>query len=94
MPALPQRGQVPAGDGAAACLSPCGSTDGVFRPTNLPFPQNTQDWKKKHELDRKQITEVVCALCETRQPVGDHCAACDVSFGGLAGGQEAALFWA
>ncbi|KAL4856014.1 E3 ubiquitin-protein ligase [Chlorella vulgaris] len=40
-----------------------------------------QDWQRKHELDRKAITELVCALCNTRQPVGTCCTACGVSFG-------------
>ena len=54
-----------------------------------------QDWKKKHELDRKQIKEVVCALCETRQPVADHCQACGVAFGGFAlGGRSGAALGA
>ena len=43
--------------------------------------QQEQDWSRKHELDRKRITEVVCALCETRQPVGSECTSCGVTFG-------------
>ena len=52
-----------------------------------------QDWQKKHELDRKSIAELVCALCDTRQPVSTACTACGVQFGErrrrgwLAGGQ-------
>ena len=58
-----------------------------------------QDWQKKHELDRKSIAELVCALCDTRQPVSTACTACGVQFGerrrraaggaaGVAGGQQ------
>lgn len=43
-----------------------------------------QDWSKKHELDRKSIREVVCALCEARQPVGGSCSACGAAFGAYA----------
>ncbi|KAG7674604.1 putative E3 ubiquitin-protein ligase RZFP34 [Nannochloris sp. 'desiccata'] len=43
--------------------------------------QQEQDWAKKHELDRKLIKDVVCALCETRQPVSSSCISCGVSFG-------------
>ena len=43
--------------------------------------QQEQDWAKKHELDRKLITDVVCALCETRQPVSSSCTNCGAAFG-------------
>jgi len=46
--------------------------------------QQEDDWRKKHELDRKCISEVVCALCSTRQAVGSECALCGVSFGAYA----------
>ncbi len=42
-----------------------------------------QDWQQKHELDRKAIQELVCALCDTRQPVTASCTACGVDFGAL-----------
>jgi hypothetical protein len=44
------------------------------------------DWEKKHELDRSTVAELVCALCETRQPVGVVCAnaACGAAFGAFA----------
>jgi hypothetical protein len=44
------------------------------------------DWEKKHELDRSTVSELVCALCETRQPVGVACAnmACGTAFGAYA----------
>eukprot|EP00887_Chlorella_sp_A99_P003656 scaffold7.g3656.t1 len=40
-----------------------------------------EDWRRRHELDRKRIATLVCAVCDTSQPVGDHCASCGVSFG-------------
>ncbi len=40
-----------------------------------------QDPKKAHMLDRAKIAEVVCALCDLRQPVGKECKACGVQFG-------------
>ena len=43
--------------------------------------QQEQDWSKKHELDRKRISQVVCALCDTRQLVADHCNTCGAAFG-------------
>lgn len=43
--------------------------------------QQEPDWEKKHELDRKSIREVICALCDLRQPVGTLCLGCGVSFG-------------
>lgn len=39
------------------------------------------DVEKRHELVRKDIKHVVCALCETRQPVAHSCVSCGVSFG-------------
>jgi len=41
----------------------------------------SQDPQKRHRLDRKLVTEVVCALCDTRQPVAQECSSCGVSFG-------------
>jgi len=40
-----------------------------------------QDPKKRHELERKNVKELVCALCGTRQPVNQHCQHCFVTFG-------------
>ena len=40
-----------------------------------------QDPKKRHELDRKMVVELVCALCDARQPVSQHCRQCHVAFG-------------
>jgi hypothetical protein len=40
-----------------------------------------QDATKRHTLDRKQVTEVICALCGTRQPVAASCSSCGVQFG-------------
>ena len=35
-----------------------------------------QDPAKRHELVRKDVREVVCALCNTRQPVAPYCRHC------------------
>lgn len=43
-----------------------------------------QDWQKKHELDRKAIQELVCAVCNTRQGVSPNCVSCGVDFGAYA----------
>lgn len=40
-----------------------------------------RDHKIAHELDRKTVTEVVCAVCELRQPVGPNCGQCGERFG-------------
>ena len=42
---------------------------------------SVQDPKLRHEIDRKTVQEVVCALCQTRQPVGRTCINCQVTFG-------------
>ena len=39
------------------------------------------DVNLKHELVRKDVKEVVCLLCDTRQPVGPTCTSCGVDFG-------------
>ena len=40
-----------------------------------------QDSNLRHELDRSQVQEVVCSLCDLRQPVATHCTRCSVEFG-------------
>lgn len=45
---------------------------------------SAQDPKKRHELDRKLVQELLCALCGERQPAGRHCRKCGVSFGAYA----------
>lgn len=40
-----------------------------------------QDPQKRHQLDRKQVAEVICALCDTQQPVSASCSSCGVTFG-------------
>lgn len=40
-----------------------------------------QDESKRHELVRTDVREVLCALCDLRQPVGTRCARCKVAFG-------------
>ncbi|KAJ8923952.1 hypothetical protein NQ315_006728 [Exocentrus adspersus] len=39
------------------------------------------DDEEDHTLDRKAITELICALCDTRQPVQTKCKTCGVLFG-------------
>lgn len=34
------------------------------------------------EIDRRAVQEVICAACETRQPVSNKCTNCDTTFGG------------
>ncbi|KAL0040618.1 hypothetical protein WJX77_012540 [Trebouxia sp. C0004] len=43
--------------------------------------ENEVDPKKRHDLERKNVKELVCALCDTRQPVNQHCQHCFVTFG-------------
>lgn len=43
-----------------------------------------QDPKKRHEMDRKLVEEVLCAMCGDRQPVARHCRKCLASFGAYA----------
>jgi len=37
--------------------------------------------EKRHEIERKLVKEVVCALCNTRQAVSEQCRSCGVCFG-------------
>jgi hypothetical protein len=54
------------------------------RPTLSAPLLRAQDWSKKHELDRKRITRVVCALCALQQDVGEACTGCGAAFGAYA----------
>lgn len=40
-----------------------------------------QDASRRHKLDRTHISEVVCSLCNSRQPVAKACRSCGASFG-------------
>ena len=40
-----------------------------------------QNPKIKHKLNRFDIKEIVCAKCETKQPVSNICINCNISFG-------------
>lgn len=40
-----------------------------------------QDPSKRHELDRTTVRELVCALCDLRQPVASMCTGCGIEFG-------------
>lgn len=59
------------------------SLDGCWASAvlTLQAKSNLQDSSKRHELDRTRVKEVVCALCELRQPVGAACMGCGVRFG-------------
>ncbi|KAL4441825.1 hypothetical protein ABPG77_003741 [Micractinium sp. CCAP 211/92] len=66
-------------------ITPCCNEEWWCRHChNKAKDTDEQDWQKKHELDRKAIQELVCALCETRQPVSARCTACGVDFGAYA----------
>ena len=39
-----------------------------------------RDPNKAHQLDRTKVQEVICASCETRQPVSNQCVACAITF--------------
>lgn len=40
-----------------------------------------QDPAKQHQLDRTQVKEVICALCDKRQPISETCTSCGTGFG-------------
>lgn len=40
-----------------------------------------QDPKLRHELDRRAVRELICAMCNTRQAKIDQCRVCGVAFG-------------
>ncbi|KAK5647491.1 hypothetical protein RI129_002383 [Pyrocoelia pectoralis] len=39
------------------------------------------DEKEDHTVNRKEVTELICTLCETRQPVQAECQNCGIRFG-------------
>eukprot|EP00878_Enallax_costatus_P019254 GHUV01020309.1.p1 GENE.GHUV01020309.1~~GHUV01020309.1.p1 ORF type:complete len:137 (+),score=29.09 GHUV01020309.1:227-637(+) len=59
----------------------CGEVFWCRHCHNQVKDDSEQDPKKRHTLDRKQVQEVVCALCSCRQPVAEHCSSCGVRFG-------------
>lgn len=66
-------------------ITPCCNEEWWCRHChNKAKDTDEQDWQKKHELDRKAIQELVCALCQARQPVSASCVACGVDFGAYA----------
>lgn len=69
------------------------NTFGNLHTALIVCSPNKQDWQKKHELDRKAIQEVVCALCGQRQPVGTNCSACGVDFGAAGPAAAGQLCW-
>lgn len=59
----------------------CGETFWCRHCHNVVKNDNEQDPLKRHVLDRKAVREVVCALCNTRQPASRTCCNCGVVFG-------------
>ncbi|KAL3154779.1 hypothetical protein ABBQ38_011325 [Trebouxia sp. C0009 RCD-2024] len=59
----------------------CGEVFWCRHCHNEAKSQNEADPKNRHELDRKMVKELVCALCDTRQPVSQQCQQCHVAFG-------------
>ncbi|CAG9813230.1 unnamed protein product [Phaedon cochleariae] len=39
------------------------------------------DEKENHVINRKEVTELICSLCDTRQKVQANCVNCNVGFG-------------
>ncbi|KAG1675906.1 hypothetical protein FOA52_001563 [Chlamydomonas sp. UWO 241] len=48
---------------------------------NAVHQDGQQDPQKRHTLDRKAVTELICAQCDTRQPVSATCVNCEAAFG-------------
>ncbi|GMH32753.1 hypothetical protein BSKO_00587 [Bryopsis sp. KO-2023] len=59
----------------------CGKTYWCRHCHNQENAESEPDPKKRHTLDRKAVTELVCAVCSTRQPVGEKCVKCGTKFG-------------
>lgn len=59
----------------------CGEVFWCRHCHNQVKDDSEQDAAKRHTMDRKQVREVVCALCDTRQPVAASCSSCGVGFG-------------
>lgn len=63
-------------------VAPC--CDSVFwcrHCHNTERQTNEADSRKRHELDRTTVRELVCAICSLRQPTAASCTCCGVSFG-------------
>ena len=60
---------------ACRCISALARVSKQSRCRRLQVPY------KRHELERSTVQEVVCALCDKRQPIGAHCNSCGVAFG-------------
>eukprot|EP00775_Hariotina_reticulata_P005876 gene5876-6117_t len=59
----------------------CGEVFWCRHCHNQAKDDSEQDPVKRHALDRKRVTEVVCAICGCRQPVSPSCISCGVCFG-------------
>jgi RING finger/CHY zinc finger protein 1 len=63
-------------------VSPC--CDEVFwcrHCHNQVHAEDEPEVEKQHTLERRKVQEVVCAMCDVRQKIADHCCACGVAFG-------------
>ncbi|GBF97018.1 hypothetical protein Rsub_09491, partial [Raphidocelis subcapitata] len=59
----------------------CGEVFWCRHCHNAAKDDGEQDLSARHALDRKQVSEVECALCSLRQPVAEACRGCGVRFG-------------
>ena len=51
------------------------------QPMQILYRCAPQDKSKRHQLVRTDVKELVCALCDLRQPVSAACADCRTAFG-------------
>eukprot|EP00210_Caulerpa_lentillifera_P001744 g1674.t1 len=42
---------------------------------------NPECESERHLLDRKSVSEIECAICNTRQPISNYCISCGIQFG-------------
>ena len=76
----------PARPRSRAAAPPHGTAPALVHPRRTQRPSSNpsffpQDPMKRHELERTAVKEVVCALCEVRQPAAPACNSCGVAFG-------------
>lgn len=60
-------------------VAPC--CGNVFWCRHCHNEAHESDLDKAHEIDRHAVEEVLCAACETRQPVSNKCVKCCTIFG-------------
>lgn len=59
----------------------CGEVFWCRHCHNAAKDEAEPDPEKRHTLVRTEVNEVVCALCDERQPFAPQCRSCRVSFG-------------